>query len=63
MPLIPGSMAAYPTVQRATYWKKRLLDRFRTQTNVRAAPVANVSFGTQYRYSVPLSVRLDTAGR
>ncbi len=35
-PLILRSMAAYPTVQRAAYWNKRLFDRFRAQTNVRA---------------------------
>ena len=29
-------MAAYPTVQRAAYWNKRVFDRFRAQTNVRA---------------------------
>ena len=38
MPLILRSMAAYPTVQRAAYWNKRLFDRFSTQTNVRAVP-------------------------
>ncbi len=29
-------MAAYPTVQRAADWNKRVVDRFRAETNVRA---------------------------